>query len=267
MKPTLIFLHLPKAAGTTLKSIIRRQYDPDNTFVVDDVVIDAYGETGWKSIPARVRWERARSTFDALPESKKWEINAVMGHMWFGWHEITPRPCVYVTILREPIERTISHYRYIRRMPDHPLSERIRKEGVSLHDFVEMRLARRFENVQTKFLTGDFDPDEKAVDKALSNLDAYFSVAGTLSTFDVDLLRIADKMGWSSLPVYQRRNTAPSQTRVNEVDPATLSLIEEHNALDLRVFDHIQRRSKASSGDVSSFEKLRFQLSRTVKVR
>ena len=260
MKPTLIFLHLPKAAGTTLKSIIRRQYDADSIFVVDDAVIDAFGETGWKSVSPMDRWKMARSSFDALPENRKWEIDAVMGHMWFGWHELTPRPCTYVTILRDPIERAISHYRYMRRMKDHPVAEQIRDENISLYAYFEKGLSSRFDNIQTKFLTGDFDPNETATQTAISNLETHFSVVGLLPVFDAALLQIADEMDWP-LPLYRRRNTAPKQTRGDDVSEEAIAVIKDRNALDLSVYDHVHENMKSPARSVSTLALTRFKLS------
>ena len=44
---TIVFLHIPKAAGSTLNEIIRRQYDPDAILSVyaGDEEIDIHGRS------------------------------------------------------------------------------------------------------------------------------------------------------------------------------------------------------------------------------
>ena len=116
---TVIFLHIHKAAGTTLHRIIERQYPPDQIWSFDE----------------RHDFE----AFRALSEAQKEEIRMLRGHMIFGLHEFMPRPCIYVTLLRDPVERVLSFYNYIRRNPHHYHSEMIVSQGLTLQQFLETR--------------------------------------------------------------------------------------------------------------------------------
>ncbi|NEO03330.1 MAG: sulfotransferase family protein, partial [Moorea sp. SIO3I7] len=95
---SLIFLHIPKTAGTTLHYIINRQYKSEYIF--------------------EVNCRESRNELIRMSEVQKSKIKVIRGHMEFGWHEFIAQPCTYITMLRDPVERVISFYFYILRQPD-----------------------------------------------------------------------------------------------------------------------------------------------------
>lgn len=89
---TLIFLHIPKNAGTSLRKIVERFYSKENIYFI---------------------YTRASGFHDledlyALSDAEMVKIRIFMGHVSFGLHKIIPKPCTYVTILRNPIDRIVS---------------------------------------------------------------------------------------------------------------------------------------------------------------
>ncbi len=48
-----------------------------------------------------------------MPEEKRNKIRCLKGHMPFGLHKYLLNSSVYLTVLREPIERVISHYYFV----------------------------------------------------------------------------------------------------------------------------------------------------------
>lgn len=105
----LIFLHVPKTAGTTLNRIIEWQYNPVSIFTVD---------------PHRIRATAAR--FKTFPEERRRRLRVVRGHLVFGIHEFLPQGAVYITMLREPVARLLSSYHFILRRPLSPVAPEIK---------------------------------------------------------------------------------------------------------------------------------------------
>src|SRR5262245_16845682 len=93
---TLIFLHIPKPAGTTVHHVLERQFAADEVYSL-----------------AGDSWASYRRDFQrlTLPERKK--IRVIKGHMEFGLHELLPQPATYVTVLRHPVDRIMSYYYYV----------------------------------------------------------------------------------------------------------------------------------------------------------
>ena len=79
----VIFLHIPKAAGTTLTRILERYYNKDRIFVI------------WGR-----RLQESIGEFTSLPAASRAEIMLLRGHMPFGLHEHLPEPSTYITMLR-----------------------------------------------------------------------------------------------------------------------------------------------------------------------
>ncbi len=89
----LIFLHIPKTAGTTLNRIIEWQYNPLSIFTMDPYRI--------RATPERLK---------QLPEARRRRLRMVRGHFYYGVHEYLPQGSTYITMLREPVARFLSSY-------------------------------------------------------------------------------------------------------------------------------------------------------------
>src|SRR5690349_20650120 len=96
---TLIFLHIPKTAGISLRQVLINN-TPGPAFRIIHPISDV---------------ERLA----ALPESERAALELVDGHLYYGIHSLLPRPCRYMTMLRDPVEQVLSLYSFIREYKDH----------------------------------------------------------------------------------------------------------------------------------------------------
>jgi hypothetical protein len=225
----VIFLHIPKAAGSTLHPIIERQYEPAEIWTVDG---------------AHVR--ESIETFKQLSEAERGRIRVLKGHMSFGLHRYLLRPATYVTLLREPIDRIISHYTYVRRHPAHDLHEQVVSRNMSLQDYVSSGISVELDNGQTRLLAGFEEMDAvtgfapcvpEMLQSAKRNLENYFSVVGLAESFDAALLVLKHTLGWHHL-FHIKENVAKDRLLKSELDQGTLETIREHNALDIQLYQH-----------------------------
>ena len=122
----LIFMHIPKNAGATLHPVLERHYGKRTRHsinVADDI-----------------------EAFKRLPQAQRDRIRLLKGHMPFGLHEYLAGRSAYITLLRHPAERIVSHYYYVKRMPKHYLYHHI-AAGMSLAEFasaaIPLGVARR----------------------------------------------------------------------------------------------------------------------------
>jgi Galactose-3-O-sulfotransferase len=216
-REALIFLHIPKTAGTTLNRIIEWQYNPLSIYTVD---------------PHRIRATVQR--FRTLSEQRRRRFQVVRGHLFYGIHEYLPQGATYITMLREPVARVLSSYFFILRRPLHPLHRKLKKEKLGVEDLIALTPDK--ENLQCRFIGGIGKTgvcDRSVLDKAKEHLARSFRVVGISERFEESLLLMATKFGWS-LSYYENRKVAKNRS---VIDPGVIELIRQHNSLDLELYD------------------------------
>jgi hypothetical protein len=213
----LIFLHIPKTAGTTLNRIIEWQYNPFSIFTMD---------------PYRIRATAER--LEKLPEQRRRRLRVVRGHLYYGVHKFLPQGATYITMLREPVARFLSSYYFIQRRPLHPMHRKVTTERVGVEDFI--RLTPHRQNLQCRLIAGiksEGKCDERNLDQAKENLMKSFSVVGICERFEESLVVIAKSFNWK-IPFYENRKV--SKTRP-QVELSAIEMIREHNRLDLELYE------------------------------
>ena len=216
---TVIFLHLPKAAGSTLNRVIAQQYAPAEIY-----------KTGGKALPI------IGTDLAANPC-----VRLIAGHIGFGVHTLLARPCTYITVLRDPVERMLSHYHFARKLVTHPLHAEI-ANGLSLVD-----AARRLANLQTRYLADESvrgtsaTAARDALESAKENLGRHFAVAGLAERFEETLLLLSRRLGWKIRPVANSNVTRGRPKRQAHSD-AELRSIRELNTLDGELYDWVRSR-------------------------
>src|SRR5262249_18377977 len=135
--------------------------------------------------PVFFRW--SASHLWRLPVRRLKKMRMFKGHMLFGLHEVLPQPATYITVLRDPIDRVISAFYFMRTYKLHPLYWKFKRENWTLEDFV--RRSTR-ENVQCKILAGaeyNAPCTAEVCETAKKHLVSHFSVVGLSERFEESL--------------------------------------------------------------------------------
>jgi hypothetical protein len=218
--PLLFFLHIPKTAGSTLVEVIKRQYRSNEIYELNN---SSFGEE-----------------LAGLPESRREEIRAIWGHFYFGVHTYIERPSTYVTMLRDPVERVISHYYYVRRDPSHYLYEVA--HNLTLEEFVASCGLAEPNNDQTRLLAGLTSSHREGystpemLPAAKSNLQNHFAVVGLTEEFDKSVIAMSQTLGWRS-PYYRKQNVSRQRPKKKELPTETIKTIASYNELDADLYE------------------------------
>ncbi len=226
IETSIIFFHIPKTGGITLNSIIERQYDPS-------VIYSVYG-------PQVIKYA---DEFKSLPLEQRMKYKVLKGHMWLKLklHEYMPQPWTYISVLRDPIDRTISFYYYILRTPSHYLYEKVVSQKMSLQEFASSEFPET-SNVQTGLLLDDsFKPGQDRLEIAKNNILKYFLLVGVLDKFD-DFLLLAQKMfGWKDI-TYTKQNVTENRPSKKDLSRGTLDVLKKYNQLDIQLYKFAKKR-------------------------
>ena len=220
---SVIFLHIPKTAGTTLYRIMDRHYRREAVYTI------------WQ--------DGTLDDFKHLSPARRSQIRLLRGHVGLGLHEFLSGPTSYFTFLREPIDRVISYYHYVRRTPQHYCYELVTSQRLGLKEFVESRTDPMLDKAQTRLLSGLATGQEvpfgectaDLLEAARRNLRERMAVIGLTDEFDQTLLLLKKAFGWNKL-FYARQNVSTDSTGRHDLEPATLDAIVKVNQLDLELY-------------------------------
>jgi hypothetical protein len=237
--PLFAFIHMEKAGGTTLTSVLRRSFNTRHCDV-----------RGWRNA-----WvvEDDLFTADDLHRTRRlyWNLASIAGH-GVRPHSDLQEACSdlrYYTILRDPLARCASHYQY---------QAQVMKKSIPFEDWIRLE---RMRNLQTRKLAGIDD-----VEKACEILATRVRFAGLVESYNESLvmLRRFFDNALSSIR-YRSENVAADQSISRELlsNTKTRALLEEANRKDLALYRHVRDEvfpeQKAEYGpslqdDVAAFE-------------
>jgi hypothetical protein len=228
----LIFIHIPKTGGSTLDKIIERQYPPPAIYALD-----------------RERVREAVAHFKTVPPQEKSHIRCLTGHIPFGLHQYLTQPATYMTMLREPIDRLISHYYFVKRFPKHYLYQQVTSTNMDLAEYISSGISSELNNGQVRLLSGVETVDtvfghepvtREILERAKNNLRQYFVGVGLCERFDESLLLLSHRMGWKHI-YYARENITFARPAKRDIPRQTLQVIEKYNEFDLELYEFAAR--------------------------
>lgn len=264
-EPLLLFLHIRKAAGTTLRAIILEQYGgtivhASPACLTQNLVVQGeHGQVAVLSFDVAAL-QSARARYGELDEATKAQIKVIAGQMPFGLHRYLPRPCTYITILRDPVDRVISYYYHVLRHPEHYAHERVVSQRMGLLEFARSGVTNEVDNGQTRVLCGLENPLEappfgqcsaEMVEAAKRNLQEHFVVVGLAERFDESLMLLKNRCRWRD-PHYARQNVNPNRKRKYDFSLDALREIERHNQVDIELYRYAEERLQAELEQLGS---------------
>jgi hypothetical protein len=251
---SLVFLHIPKTAGTTLWLILRRQYSP----------------------PAVLQVESDAAAAALTPEQLR-SVRVLMGHFSYGSTPPLPHPAEYVTMIRDPVERMLSSYSHLARVMrdappvDNPAQSRvllpawlvwnppsdiknsliIPKDRLPTLDEFFASGFNEPDNRMTRMLAGPDAMalpfggcDERVFDQAKHNLLEGIAVVGVTERFDEMLVLLQRRYGWNS-PLYVKENVGGNRLRREEAPPEVLQQILDNSVWDRKLYEIASARFAA----------------------
>ncbi len=178
-------------------------------------------------------------------EAERHGVDLLLGHQFFGNHEHLRSGASYITVLRDPIERVISFYYYVLRMPNHYLYRYGFAPGMSLREMYQHTKCVELDNLQVRMMNAQpaHHPlmgtvDESMLATAEKNL-RYIANHGVVAVVErmPELLEVLERdEGWNA-SMMTRSNVTEKRPGAESLDSVTLEIIRESNQYDLRLHD------------------------------
>lgn len=237
----IVFLHIPKTGGMSIHKMLSKALFNN---------IDSY--------------KHFNSLLDVLKDCNRRLYPLVSGHFYFDTHKILSKEIIMFTFLRNPINRIISAFEF---MKSHPkvwlgrLAQGTLREFLS-HEFVcksvcnlqtkllglEINFQDYYSQLVNKKITKEeyydiinnfthFNVTPKELERAKQNIDRLFFL-GFTETLASDVKLLFEKLGLDC-PEVLHENRTPDHVRKREsYTKEDIELIEELNKFDIELYNY-----------------------------
>ncbi len=235
----LLFLHVPKTAGTTLKEYVYSVYEPPDPPEADEGGYFHYGIYDY--YPSDELGEAPPA--DLLRIMQRPDLRVVVGHFSYGLHALQPKPATYLTILRDPIERVISSASHNLRW----FGKEEREVTVrDLERYLVEAQIRDFDNGQTRRLSGvdaEFGRCTPAMlAGAQQHVREHFSAVGLTERFEESLVLFGRVLSWPLDFYFSPQQVDSRRASRSELSADVLEVLAERNRLDVALYDWASAR-------------------------
>ena len=252
----LYFLHIPKTAGTSVTEWLRNRVKRGSL------------------CPAK-NWDQ----LVMIEPQALMDYRVFAGHFGMDLELFLGQKMTTVTVLRDPLSRTISHYRHVRRDPEHPLHRSVLDQSFETFVMGQQNWPM-IENFQARYLVASpiafkrfaslydlnvkkrnrlsvlsedarYLLDPKYVrDKALEAIGEQLAFVGTDECLP-NFLRKVGEATLSSLPVSDvpRENIAPPDD-IGELSALALEIVYSLTKIDQEIYASVRSHSPDSSGSI-----------------
>jgi len=213
------FSHVPKTGGTSLESIFAKNYAPSELLHINAPDLNRLPQ---------------------IIDVKKSPPRFICGHHPFHgllYQLIQQRRLFQFTMLRNPIDRVVSYFNYVKGKQDHPMHPHTNN---NLDQFLSASPSPELINGQSRrfsgYLHASTASDETLLHEAKAVLSQCFSLVLTTCLFDQGLLLLKKHLGLNDI-YYMRHNQSTKFVDKSELSDASLNWIMEHNSADMVLFD------------------------------
>lgn len=200
------FLHIPKAAGSSLISML---------------------ETAFGKKYLGLNYNQGLNILKnqkLLNFIKFFKYKILSCHANYGITNKIPGNWRYFTFLRSPEMRISSHFYYVLQEPSHYLHKQVVQQKMSLYDYVSSGISKELDNGQVRVIAnynGASPVNEQHFKIALQNIKKDFEFVGIQENFKLDVQKLFAKLQTNTPKIIKTNVTKirndPTQKEINQI--------------------------------------------------
>lgn len=236
----LLYNRIFKTGSTTLTFYILNVASESNITVKSGTTEDWYNTGDPHPYPDHIEKYAAKK-----------EKLVYTAHFFFRPRMKIKRDYTYINIFREPVQRVVSHYHYMRneklRSKDRILELKASGQwNETLVECIEKQHRGCEDNVMTRFLCGTHSycktGSNKALERAKSNLKRYYSCVGTLKNISLFIKVLRKRLPSFFKRPHQRKSLMKEKLnkRKSSVDEEILQVIRDRNQADIKLYELVR---------------------------
>lgn len=218
----IVFIHILKTAGQSVMQLIEANYKESERLFAN------------------------RDKIATISPADLQQYKIIYGHNLYLIHEYLGYKPQFFTFLRDPVERTLSHYAYLRRATYMKIVH-----SQTLEEFItDPRTRPQIFNYQTRWIASDSmmraaEPDsEGLLELAKQRLDE-FAVVGIVEEFEKSIQTLSKVFKWRKKPELEKRNVGANKVTTGDLPAQTLQLILDATRMDNELYkyglEHLNR--------------------------
>jgi len=234
--PLLLFVHIPKTAGTTLRAVFRMNQPRPRSRGLTNVFKGSGGVS--TTLIERLRDGHVRDLS---------RVMLLQGHVPLGVRDYLQsylpdgRELRCFTFLREPVDRTLSHYFSIRGL-QRPYKLAPLGDDATLEDAVAAGYIH--DNLQTRMLSGLSEPfgpvDDEMLERAKHNLREGLVFFGLTERFDESLVLARLRLGLRTILYGSSGRVNADRPRGDDVPAGLRRAAEQSNRYDTQLYRYAE---------------------------
>ncbi|QDZ73830.1 sulfotransferase family 2 domain-containing protein [Bacillus cereus] len=219
----IIFVHIAKTGGTTLRDILDKQYGSNS--------LSIYADPSMKTL-------NSKEKIVNMILQNIHTARSISGHFSYGmkYNHIdqepllslinTPRNITHITMIRNPLEHVFSLYHHYKRNNHY----NIQTANVTFETFIKQKLY--YPNYQTLRVSGANIPD---LNIAKSNIVNNFAIVGITDMYNESIFLMKERLNWKDIK-YQKLNHYVKSDLIQDIPKDLIQLINLDNKLDFKLY-------------------------------